>query len=1085
MEAAEVASSMILLSNSIGISRTEAAVGDGYIPISVIPIANRTSLVAVLKRRLFVSHEVDRFEPVHRTITEFLAATDLSKRILNNSLPIERVMSLICGFDGKPVSLFRGLFAWLMCMLGDIAEYYVERDPYGVATYGDASVLPPSVQCAIWNGLQKLEDPWFLEKQEESNFSYGLVNLNTAYIIKQLFQSPTTGDHLKITIFNAIANSDANIGLEEELRQQVLENYDNVWLRKTALKAYANSVRYKWEYLQRLDYDLMASTSDPNASAVRVELLKLTKKCGDLATRIISIMEQAASRRSRLSVYGYYYPLADLPSDSDLDKILDGTSVVFKPDNVKHFELKSLFQRWLKRRLDNPKSIAPNQLASWLQWVGIDSEHTLTSLKRRFKQEPFLFENVFNLLIKAKPNDRHLVSAFFDLYELLPLAAWPVSPSEFFLKCAEKSSDSEQAASYFSAYLSHFPKENASISLAEAGFSFIERRPDVAKVLGNWHYSEIEEWRKEQWTWENEKKIKNAEMRTKYIEYIAPRIDAIRAGDEERLLAWAAQIYMGLNGIDKEISDPHECLAYLTNNEIADAFIEGFIHYIERPGILSLDEIVKSYCENEIPGTLILMSLSLYLRLTKEMKIPDGAFLQSIALAVTTFFNMPNYNEMLTEWVLNEIKHKPDVVKSVLKCIWKASAKAKESRLPFFDGLDNNSETKQFLAELSVDMINMGIIEDCKIVKQLLSVLLQYDRQVVLAVGKQEIIRNDISEEVHAIWVTALFLIEPGKYLCNWRGLASSSDSVIWEAIEFIEKNYKRGIALRSEQLAEIITLVGKRFPNVGFPIGGFAGSRNPWDASHFVRNQINILATINSPETDALFEKLENNSELISYRDWIRHYRVQYQNKLRESNFTFASPEQVAKAIQNDEPATSEDLLAFVVDHLNTLSLEMVRTQRERYRVYWNHNGLKINRPKHEKICTKLLAEDIQSRVRVKHLIVTVEHHMVADKKCDIVVLHKEKILPIEAKHHYHKDLWKAWRTQLDRLYTREIGTDGFGIYLVLWSGEAEGRKIPTPPKGISRPVNALELKQALESLIPPKDQQRLRVVVVDISGS
>ncbi len=43
----------------------------------------------------------------------------------------------------------------------------------------------------------------------------------------------------------------------------------------------------------------------------------------------------------------------------------------------------------------------------------------------------------------------------------------------------------------------------------------------------------------------------------------------------------------------------------------------------------------------------------------------------------------------------------------------------------------------------------------------------------------------------------------------------------------------------------------------------------------------------------------------------------------------------------------------------------------------------------------------------------------------------------------------------------------------------------MPTPPEGISRPVNALELKRALESLIPSKDQQRLRVVVVDISGS
>ena len=74
--------------------------------------------------------------------------------------------------------------------------------------------------------------------------------------------------------------------------------------------------------------------------------------------------------------------------------------------------------------LDSPRSITSNQLAGWLQWVGIDSEH-ITSLKRR-STEPFLFEDVFNLM-KAKPNDRTFRAFLFDLYKLLPLETWPVS----------------------------------------------------------------------------------------------------------------------------------------------------------------------------------------------------------------------------------------------------------------------------------------------------------------------------------------------------------------------------------------------------------------------------------------------------------------------------------------------------------------------------------------------------------------------------------------------------------------------------------------------------------------------------------
>ena len=221
-KAASAAASTLLLSNSVGISRAEPADGDGYVRLSVVPYPNRSDLDAVLRRRLFISPEVDRFDPIHRTIAEFLAAEDLSNRIMNG-LPIDRVMALICGVDGRPVSSLRGLFAWLMCKLGHLAEDYVERDPYGVATYGDASVLPPNAQCAVWAGLRKLRDPWFLANEDDRGSFRGLANLNTAKIIREILQDPATGVHLKIAALEAIANSTENIGLNAILRNMVLQ----------------------------------------------------------------------------------------------------------------------------------------------------------------------------------------------------------------------------------------------------------------------------------------------------------------------------------------------------------------------------------------------------------------------------------------------------------------------------------------------------------------------------------------------------------------------------------------------------------------------------------------------------------------------------------------------------------------------------------------------------------------------------------------------------------------------------------------------------------------------------------------------
>jgi hypothetical protein len=290
--------------------------------------------------------------------------------------------------------------------------------------------------------------------------------------------------------------------------------------------------------------------------------------------------------------------------------------------------------------------------------------------------------------------------------------------------------------------------------------------------------------------------------------------------------------------------------------------------------------------------------------------------------------------------------------------------------------------------------------------------------------------------------------------------------------------------ATTSVQRTEVITSVGQRFAIVGRP-SGWSGSRNPWDASDFVANQIKLLASDGSPDVDAQLERLENDGSLASYHDLIRHHRAQHEKQQRESHFTFASPEQVAGAIQNRAPAILSDLLVFIVDHFGALTRELTRTQRERDRAYWNESRRNLIKPKCEEVCSGLLAEDLQNRVQAQSLIVTVEHHMIADKECDLVVLQgTERLLPIEVKHHYHAELWTAWRTQLDSLYTRDAKAGGLGIYLVLWSGEAKGQMMPKLPNDIKRPASAAELRSVLESLIPEGDQYRLRVVVVDISG-
>ncbi|HET9397179.1 MAG TPA: hypothetical protein VFO36_14115, partial [Nitrospiraceae bacterium] len=251
--AAGSAAAVILLSNAVGISRTEVGDGD-YLGSSQVPYRPAAHVDAAFKRRIFSSPTPDRFEFTHRTVAEFLAAEDLARRI-NEGLPVDRVLALMCGVDGKPISSLRGLFAWVMCHLGPSSEMYIELDPYGVATYGDASALTPGAQARVWDSLRTLRDPWFLANEDDRGTFRGLATVGTTSTLRDVVLDEASSTHLKIAALEAVANSASDLGLSAIARDIALQPSDNTWLRTTALKAYARSAGGTSD-LEMLDGDL-------------------------------------------------------------------------------------------------------------------------------------------------------------------------------------------------------------------------------------------------------------------------------------------------------------------------------------------------------------------------------------------------------------------------------------------------------------------------------------------------------------------------------------------------------------------------------------------------------------------------------------------------------------------------------------------------------------------------------------------------------------------------------------------------------------------------------------------------------------
>lgn len=1100
--AAGAAASIILLSNAIGLARTEPIEDSSYIRLPFTMAQTiKADLEHSLKRRIFSSPDADRFTFTHRTVAEFLAAEYLAYRI-HEGLSVARVLSLMCGMDGRPVSSLRGIFAWFMCRLNDKAADYVGLDPYGVTTYGDGSKLPPDAQRAIWTGLENLKDPWFIANEEYRGSFHELANPDMAEILKHLLEKDDSSTHVKISVLQAISNSTAEIGLSETLLDLVLdENESNEWLRSEALKAYMKTIRFDGERLNFLDNVLSQQKSHYKAPLLRLEMLGLQQPETNIPKRMNSILNHYTSIEKEQNTIGVLWPAIDLPSDANLFEIFDNISFKISDISINHRDVWLLLDRWMIRVLESQISISPDQLCRWLYSMKIGEFRyhkweCVPVLKNRFERDPDLFRKTLEHYIDNPPNNKHTFRYFVQhkLFDLIPLKAWIIEPSIYFLNRAEKELDTERTATLFQCYLDWFPAQGGNLEHAERGLLLLERHPDVDKLVENWKSCSIESRLKHnlrEHKEHNKDKNNRIKFQNKNIWELTPFLPSIKKGENEKYLLWAAKAYYGFFREVENISDPRKRIAYYSNEEIADGCIEGFIKYAENPGIPKKDDIIDSWLSGTIKISHVLLSLSVYMRIRTNMMISKDILPDCLAAVITDIdryhiSKTEGVEEVLTKWILSEIQDNPNILKSVLKEIWMyILEKKKDGNLPFYYKIKQHTNTRGFLTSLSIDLLNTGNINNPNILIDLLSNLVSFEPESAIVVGKSIFEQIEILGDIKAIWIMACFIINPYDYVELLNSLYSEAESALWNAMSLYSTVIKKmGRELSPYHYYIIISLFGHRFCCTHMPDGVWDGNQNLWDAANFVKRQIEVLAGCNSPDTDNYMKQLVNDTELASYRNFIRHHHAQYEKKRRETEFEFVSPDKVAATLLNLTPANTSDLLIFVIDHLEECSREMTRTQRERYRAYWNHDKKTLQKPKDETICSALLADDLQHRLRPVGLTVTIEHHMVDQKRCDIVVLNgPDMLLPIEVKHHYHEELWTACLTQLDRLYTTDFNADGKGIYLVLWSGEVIGRKMKNNPNIIEQPRNAFELKLALESIIPIDDRNRLRVVVINIS--
>lgn len=181
---------------------------------------------------------------------------------------------------------------------------------------------------------------------------------------------------------------------------------------------------------------------------------------------------------------------------------------------------------------------------------------------------------------------------------------------------------------------------------------------------------------------------------------------------------------------------------------------------------------------------------------------------------------------------------------------------------------------------------------------------------------------------------------------------------------------------------------------------------------------------------------------------------------------------------LDHNTVATVEELRALLLEELQELQRAIDGSEFDPVEKFYD-GGRRVN----ENTASKRIAEHLHLRLKALNMAVTNEHQLKGAKRCDIAVSAMlggtRKLLVMEVKGQWHRELFTAAAAQLHERYSIHPDAEQQGIYLVLWFGEGEkiaGRKDTT----VSSPD---DLKRKVEESVPEELRELIAVFALDLS--
>lgn len=1100
-----------LLSGAAGYDDASDGDDSEYLGLESIPGNDRARLRLALRSRLFAAsnEEVSTVEgrsiPVHRQVGEFLAARYLAN-LIDTGLPVRRALALLTGEDGGVVSELRGLAAWLAVHCLRARQELIERDPEGVAAYGDSGSFTRDEKRRLLECLCPV-DPSL-----DASLFTSLVTSDMVSVLLDLLDDPTEeSEHRSLVLFVlcVLANASPVPELAHVLFHLAASEERPAVSRQWAATCLAQGACEQPEPFGSVVRCLLSCLREDRirdeGKSMLGRLLQILYPKFIGPDEVFDYLDEDHERNryigDPLSPYDVFWrhDLARESRPEDLVVVLKALEESFErseewrqtgepPASPLVHPAGVLVRKALEQTdgRDLERSLRWLRLASGDDW-GLSQNST--AIRGWIEAEPERFKALLRESVAQCVQSGNFDERKLRVKRPLHGASPPSDHGRWCLAQIDQVGFDEELAKFWfeEAWYALLRGNGADGLTLEHLEHAAARNPSLASVFDDLRSTDINspiaKMQREERQRDLERRQSSdqrfAEWRQVFIRYEeALRENRCPAGR----LNTIAEVYLGLY-MDIGGDDGRERLReFLGECALVEAAMDGLQGAIHRDDLPTPEEVLALRVENQRHLLAFPVVAGLELLVADSISALDDPRARA---AIASFLASPPLSPQPT-WIKTLFASRPSIAAKEVVRFAAMSLRRGERHVSFVNEMLNDESLSAVNRVACPKLLRAFPVRAPQHLHGLLKRLLWWgisnlDASTVESVVTGKLGATSMTRAQRGYWLAAQLVVSNDGSLAAIEDFAGKQTKAMAGFFAFFERSPIQKFLLDRlppPSLSRLARLLGA----VRRPLGAVDAKPAQFRESDFVHSLIKALGSRTDDDALSALALLGDDPDMAFWRPAIRRLQQEQRVLRRDARYRPPGVKAVLQTLECGKPANAADLAALTFDFISEISNNVRHGNTSDWRQYWARPDRRHQEswePSHEDDCRDALLSDLQTRLHALGVHAAPEGRYADEKRSDICVSFGGFNVPVEVKKSSHRDLWSAIRNQLIAKYTRDPGANGYGIYLVFWFGGEHCR----PPESGPPPRSAAEFEERLRDTLTPEEARLISICVIDVS--